>query len=84
MTFIYEDAKGLIWQGSDIRFGTVRGGLNRYDGKSFVLFPKIYDMGMYSIWTAKENKKGDIWFGGRGGKLFRYDGKDFTDLCLHN
>lgn len=79
VTCIFED-KGGLWLGSDIRFGTVKGGLYRYDGKSFILVPQIYDFGIYSVWTAVEDKNGNIWFGGRGGKLCRYDGKSFTDF----
>jgi len=80
VTCIFQDKAGTIWLGSDIKFGTQKGGLYRYDGKAFVLLPELYELGMYSVWTATEDSNGNIWFGGRGGKLCRYDGKNFADF----
>lgn len=80
VTCIFQDAAGTLWVGSDIRFGTQKGGLFRYNGASFIPIPQIYEHGMYSVWTATEDKSGNIWFGGRGGKLLRFNGKVFSDF----
>lgn len=80
VTCIFQDAAGTLWVGSDIRFGTQKGGLFRYNGASFIPIPQIYELGMYSVWAATEDKSGNIWFGGRGGKLLRYNGNGFSDF----
>lgn len=77
---IYQDKTGKLWIGCDITLGIHKGQLASYNGNSFTHYPQIYDIGVYSIWTAVEDKNGNIWFGGRGGKLCRYDGKTFTDF----
>lgn len=81
-----EDGQGNIWFGSrvaekdhpeaDKRTGD--GGLNRFDGKTFVQFPGIEGLGKNDIYAIEEDKKGNIWIGANGYGAYRYDGKNFT------
>lgn len=80
VTCLFQDKAGRVWVGGDIRHGTDKGGLCYYDGKSFVPFPQVSDLGLYGVWAAAEDADGNLWFAGRGGKLVRYDGKGFTDF----
>ncbi len=66
---IFQDSKGFMW------FGT-EDGLNRYDGKNFVIYRSNPD-DLNTIthkWIEHiyEDSKGKLWFGSRGG-LTRFD-----------
>ena len=58
---IYQDSRGYLW------FGTMNGGVNRYDGNSFTVYKTepdnpnsiIHD----NIFDIDEDKNGSIWFG---------------------
>jgi len=83
---ITEDQHGNIWFGtrvaendhpdSDKRVG--KGGLTKYDGKSFTQFPEKEGLTQNDIYSIYEDKRGDIWIGANGVGLYRYDGKTFT------
>lgn len=64
---LYEDKAGNAWFGG-------RGGVSRYDGKSFLNFKTEGDLDVMSIF---EDKTGKYWFGTRG-NTFAYDGKTFA------
>ena len=61
-------------------FGSaLRGGVSRYDGKSFRNFTTKEGL-PNNITTIIEDKTGKLWFGAQGGNMFVYDGKTFTVL----
>ena len=64
---IYQDSKGFMW------FGT-EDGLNKYDGKSFIIYRADDERGLAYKWTELifEDRQGILWFGSRGG-LTRFD-----------
>jgi ligand-binding sensor domain-containing protein/signal transduction histidine kinase len=66
------DRKGNLW------FGTLGGGVSRYDGKSFTNYTKAHGLAYNSVNRIKEDKWGSLWFGTSGG-ISRYDGKNFTN-----
>src|SRR5688572_19346947 len=70
----YTDKKGNLW------FGTLGGGVSRYDGKSFTNFTAAQGLANNIIYSIVEDKTGNIWFGTSGGGVSRYDGKSFTNL----
>jgi len=73
---IYEDKAGIIW------FGT-RGGVSRYDGKSFRNFTmKGGDWWDNFITTFMEDKTGKLWIVARS-NISVYDGKTFAYFA-HN
>jgi signal transduction histidine kinase/ligand-binding sensor domain-containing protein len=61
---IFQDSKGFMW------FGT-EDGLNRYDGKNFIIYRgdtnKAQDISYKWIEQIKEDSEGNLWFGSRGG-----------------
>ena len=70
----YTDKKGNLW------FGTLGGGVSRYDGKSFTSFTAAQGLANNIIYSITEDKTGNIWFGTSGGGVSRYDGKSFTNF----
>ncbi len=71
---IYEDKAGIIW------FGT-RGGVSRYDGKSFRNFKMKGEHWWDNfITTFMEDKTGKLWIAART-KISIYDGKTFTNFA---
>jgi ligand-binding sensor domain-containing protein/signal transduction histidine kinase len=67
------DKRGNIW------FGTIGGGVSRYDGKSFTNFTSAQGLANNSVTSIAEDKSGNLWFGTEGGGVSRYDGKSFTN-----
>jgi ligand-binding sensor domain-containing protein len=67
------DKEGNLW------FGTLGGGVSRYDGKSFTNFTADQGLGNNSIISITEDKSGNLWFA-TGGGVSRYDGKSFTNF----
>lgn len=61
---IFQDSKGFMW------FGT-EDGLNRYDGKNFIIYRgdanSNHDISYKWIEQIKEDSQGNLWFGSRGG-----------------
>nr|MBA3683402.1 SpoIIE family protein phosphatase [Bacteroidota bacterium] len=68
---ILSDKNGNIW------FGT-KGGVSRYDGRSFVHYTEKEGLSNNSVLSILEDKAGNLWFGTEGGGACRYDGKTFT------
>ncbi|SEM64600.1 Two component regulator propeller [Mucilaginibacter gossypiicola] len=78
VTSIIQDNKGLIWIGT-------RGGLNRFDGYSFITYKnkksRFGNIGNNIITAIAEDKKGILWIGtGKG--IYQYDPRNevFTPL----
>jgi ligand-binding sensor domain-containing protein len=87
ITCILEDKAGNIWIGSDFAKTKGRGGVCRYDGKSFTYFSTKEALGFATneglgnmdVWSMVEDNAGNIWIGTRHG-LFRYDGRNFINF----
>ena len=78
---IIEDRQGNIWftslpssEPEEIK----EGGICRYDGDSFIRFPKIEGLNKNSYYSIYENQIGNIWIGAANSGVYRYDGKVFT------
>ncbi len=69
----YKDKIGNLW------FGTMGGGVSRYDGKSFTNFTAAQGLANNVIKCIFEDKFGNMWFGTNGGGVSKYDGKSFTN-----
>ncbi len=82
----FRDKTGNLW------FGTLGGGVSRYDGKSFTNFTSAQGLPNYSVMSITEDGHqlgtdgarmsggGNLWFGTDGGGVSRYDGKYFTNF----
>ena len=71
---IYQDRQGYMW------FGTMGGGVSRYDGQRFIHFTTEEGLVDNSVRAIAEDGKGNMWFGTQGG-VSRYNGrtlKSFT------
>ncbi len=69
---LLEDKSGNLW------FGTLGGGVSKYDGKSFTHFTEKEGLSDNSVWCILEDKSGNLWFGTAAGGASKYDGKRFT------
>ena len=67
-----EDSKGHLW------FGTLGGGVTRYDGTSFTHFTEKEGLSDNHVYSILEDRQGHIWFGTRNGGVCRYNGINFT------
>ncbi|GJM31178.1 MAG: hypothetical protein DHS20C18_01790 [Saprospiraceae bacterium] len=82
---IQEDKQGNIWFGSrvaerdnpDADKRTGDGGLNRFDGKTFIQYPELEGLSKNDVYTVYEDKTGNIWIGATGVGIYRYDGEAF-------
>jgi ligand-binding sensor domain-containing protein/class 3 adenylate cyclase len=72
---LLEDTQGNIW------FGSVGGGVIRYDGESFAFFSKKQGFGNASVLSMVEDNKGVIWFSGDK-LLTSFDGNSFAQYDL--
>jgi|GEM_PF-626242 len=77
-----QDRNGYLW------FGTVGGGVSRYDGETFVTFTTADGLAHNEVLSVLEDREGYLWFGTNGG-VSRYDGKSWTtfttaDGLAHN
>jgi ligand-binding sensor domain-containing protein len=70
---ILEDKSGDLW------FGTINGGLFRFDGLSFITYTIKDGLPSNIILCMLEDQTGNIWFGTEDG-VSRYDGKVFTNF----
>ena len=78
---IIEDRQGNIWftslpssEPKEIN----NGGVCRYDGNSFIRFPKIEGLNKNSYYSIYEDQLGNIWIGAANSGVYQYDGKVFT------
>jgi len=69
---LYEDKIGNLW------FGTLGGGVSKYDGKSFTHFTEKEGLSQNDVYSILEDKSGNLWFGTFSGGVSKYDGKSFT------
>lgn len=67
------DKAGNLW------FGSVRGGVYRYDGRVFKLFTVTDGLASNLVISVVDDWAGNIWFGTDRG-VSRYDGKSLTRL----
>lgn len=69
---IYRDRQDQLW------FGTMGGGVARYDGETFTCFTTDHGLPSNVVWCIYEDRRGDMWFGTNDG-LSRYDGRIFVN-----
>jgi ligand-binding sensor domain-containing protein/serine phosphatase RsbU (regulator of sigma subunit) len=69
----YTDKAGNLW------FGTLGGGVSRYNGKRFVTFTTAQGLSNNVPLSICEDKDGNMWFGTLGGGISKYDGTRFTN-----
>ena len=84
---IEEDSKGNIWFGSrvgekdnpdpDKRFG--KGGINKYNGKTFISFPKIEGFNKNDVYGIYRDKSDNIWISTKSNGVYKFDGKEFKN-----
>ena len=77
VTAIYEEAGGGMW------FGTLGGGVSRYDGEGFVTFTTKDGLANDSVVAIHGPPDGAIWIG-TGGGISRYDGHAIFNLIPEN
>lgn len=70
-----QDKAGNLW------FATMRNGVYKYDGKSFVQFTAGNGLNSNNVYCMLEDKDGKIWIGTDVG-LVLYDGKTFTKIQI--
>lgn len=71
---ILEDKSGNIW------FGTIHGGISRFDGKDFTNFTEQGVVEGKEIWCIHEGRSGNVWFSGKNSPLYRHDGNTFAKV----
>jgi ligand-binding sensor domain-containing protein/class 3 adenylate cyclase len=67
-----QDQKGNLW------FGTLGGGVSKYDGKSFTHFTEKEGLSNNTVYSILQDQSGNMWFGTDGGGVSKYDGNSFT------
>ena len=73
---IYQDRDGFLW------FGTLSGGVSRYDGEKFTNFTVDDGLASDSIRAIHEDNAGYLWFSTWGVGVSRYDGEEFTNFTM--
>ncbi len=71
-----QGSKGYLW------FGTLSGGLSRFDGKKFENFSTKDGLASNAIFSIYEDNKNQIWIGTQRG-LSKYDGEQFHNIFLN-
>ncbi|NQV52088.1 MAG: hypothetical protein HQ500_02845 [Flavobacteriales bacterium] len=66
------DHQGNLW------FGTIGGGVSKYDGQHFTTYTTNQGLGNNYVFSIAEDKDGNFWFGTDGGGVSKYDGQSFT------
>lgn len=72
---ILEDSKGNIW------FGTLSGGIIKYDGQSYTHFTKEEGLCSNEVTAIIEDQKGNLWIATQNNGVSRFDGKSFTNYA---
>jgi len=70
---------GFVDKAGNIWFGTIGGGVSRYDGKSFTNYTTAQGLAGNQISSIIQDKEGNMWFGTTGGGVSRYNGKSFIN-----
>lgn len=71
---VIEDRAGNIW------FGTVGGGVTRYDGCTFEYYTEKQGLSKIVVHAIIQDHSGQLWFGTREGGITKYDGKNFIQF----
>jgi ligand-binding sensor domain-containing protein/class 3 adenylate cyclase len=71
------DKYGNLW------FGTLGGGVSRYDGKSFTNYTRTQGLPNDTVFSVLEDRQGNLWFGTIGG-VSKYDGRIFTNYSTED
>ncbi len=66
------DKAGNLW------FGTIGGGVSKYDGKSFTNYTLAHGLVGNVVFSITEDQEGNLWFGTSSG-VSKYDGYRFTN-----
>lgn len=87
VTQIEEDAAGNFWFATRVaerddpdparRFG--KGGINKFDGTSFINFPEIAGFNEDDVYGMYRDPSDNIWISTRSNGLYKYDGKEFNN-----
>lgn len=78
---IVEDRQGRVWFSCIQAYqptATGDGGVRRYDGETFTVFPGVKGLAGNDIYTLYPDRAGNIWIGATGVGVYRYDGEAFT------
>lgn len=83
---IEEDNQGNLWFGSRVAENdhpdpdkrTGAGGLCRYDGKNFTVYPTWQGLHHNDVYSIFADESGDVWIGATKVGVYRYDGNHFT------
>ncbi|MBC8228671.1 sigma 54-interacting transcriptional regulator, partial [bacterium] len=86
---IHRDPDGVLWFGTGAYHWAERGGVSRFDAKSFVNFTTKDGLPHNFVFAIHRDPDGMMWFGTFGGGVSRYDGKEFItfttkDGLAHN
>lgn len=74
VTDIIQDAKGVIWIGTD------GGGVVKYDGEMFKNFSMINGLNSNKVTSLIEDNENTLWVGTFGGGVSRFNGYEFLNL----
>lgn len=84
---IVEDKEGNIWIGTRVaekdnsetnkRYG--KGGLNKYDGKNIIHFPKIDGLSESDVFTIYKDFSNDLWFSTISNGAYKYTNSEFIN-----
>ncbi len=69
---VYQDSRGYLW------FGSMGGGLSRYNGHSFTYFTENEGLSGNTVLAIFEDRHGNMWFGTEEGGISMFDGEYFT------
>lgn len=69
----YHDKDGNMW------FGTLGGGVTRFDGTSSVTFTAKEGLGNNAVTDIAQDAEGNIWFALDGGGIAKYDGRSISN-----
>ncbi|MBL4754499.1 MAG: hypothetical protein JKY52_13005 [Flavobacteriales bacterium] len=70
----YQDSRGYLW------VGTYGGGVNRYDGHSFIHYATKDGLSNNLVYAIAEDDLGNLWFGTDGGGISVFNGHAFTTI----
>jgi signal transduction histidine kinase/ligand-binding sensor domain-containing protein/class 3 adenylate cyclase len=73
-----QDSRGNLW------FGSMGGGVCKYDGKYFTHFTQEQGLIANNVTCVLEDQQGNLWFGTDGSGLCSYDGKQFVHYTVQS